>query len=266
MGKLFAVVLTLITLTSAAVFMAHVWWMPPDASAHGPGIDSQMNSTFIEAGIAFVLSQLLLAYFVWKYRDGAGRTVRLLPGGAKGTVITAFLLVGLELLGLELVGGKVWASLYYGQPVAGATRVQVQAEQFGYYFRYPGPDGKFGPLHPDKIDPGTGNFFGLDKEHDVESRDDIVTAELTVPVNQAVDITLHSKDVDHSFYVPSLRVHQDFLPGMEIPVHFTPVKVGRYDIVWTQLCGLGHYNMHAFMNVMSEADYEKWLQDRAAEQ
>jgi cytochrome c oxidase subunit II len=267
MARALAIAIAVITLVSAVIFVEHVWWLPPAISTHGPAMDSQFASTFVETGIGFVVSQLLLAYIIWRYRDrGDGRKVSFLPGGPKGTVATAFLLVGLELIGLELVGSKVWASLYYTPVPQDALRVQAQGEQFGFYFRYPGPDGKFGLIHPDKIDPGVGNFFGLDRASDTESRDDVVTATLAIPVNHPVEITLHSKDVSHSFYVPQLRIQQDFVPGMEIPIHFTPTTIGRYEIVCTQLCGLGHHNMRAFLEVMSDQNFQKWIQEQVAAQ
>lgn len=265
MGKVLGVAIAIITLVATAVFLAHVWWMPANISTHGPGVDEQINSTMIEAGISFVLSQLLLAYMVWRYKDRGERKVSFLPGGAKGTVTTAFLLVGLELIGLELVGTKVWAEVYFKPAPPSAVRVHVSAEQFGFYFQYPGPDGKFGNIHPDKIDPGTGNFFGLDPEHEVEARDDVIVGSLAVPVNKPVELILHSKDVNHSFYVPELRIQQDIVPGLEIPIHFTATKVGRYDIVCTQLCGLGHYKMRGDLQVMSQEDYDKWLKEQSGQ-
>jgi cytochrome c oxidase subunit 2 len=81
-------------------------------------------------------------------------------------------------------------------------------------------------------------------------------------VNHPILLTLHSKDVGHSFYVPVLRIQQDFVPGLEIPVHFTATQTGKFEIVCTQLCGLGHYNMKAYLQVMSEPDYEQWLKSQ----
>ena len=58
-------------------------------------------------------------------------------------------------------------------------------------------------------------------------RDDIVTAEMAIPVNKEVRLMMHAKDVSHSFYVPELRIHQDFVPGLDLSLHFTATKVGR---------------------------------------
>jgi cytochrome c oxidase subunit 2 len=91
-----------------------------------------------------------------------------------------------------------------------------------------------------------------------------VTAEIAVPVNKPVELLLNSKDMDHGFYIREMRIQQDMLPGMQIPLHFTPTKIGKYDIACNQLCGLGHYNMRAFLEVMSEEDYQKWLVQQAS--
>ena len=96
------------------------------------------------------------------------------------------------------------------------ARSRCRRGQFAFYFRYPGPDGKFGPLHPDQINEANGNFFGLDTTNDQDSKDDIVTAEMAIPVNREIHLLMHSKDVGHSFYVPELRVQQDFVPGLDL--------------------------------------------------
>ena len=100
----------------------------------------------------------------------------------------------------------------------------------------------------------------------MEARDDIVTAEMTIPVNREIHLLMHAKDVGHSFYVRELRIQQDFVPGLDLSLHFTATKTGKYEIVCTQLCGLGHYNMKAYLNVLPQDEFEKWLKDRAAEQ
>jgi cytochrome c oxidase subunit 2 len=89
---------------------------------------------------------------------------------------------------------------------------------------------------------------------------------LAVPVNRPVELILLAKDVTHDFYVRELRIQQDMVPGMQIPVHFTATKTGRFEIACNQLCGLGHYKMRAFLEVMSEEDFQKWLQNMAAQQ
>jgi cytochrome c oxidase subunit 2 len=267
MGKLFAVILVIIALASAYPIIMHQYVPPEDISTHGHAIDEQLNDTMLEAGISFLGAQLLLALFVWKFSGRKpGSPLKTFPGGARVLVLAAFVLVGLEILALGVKGQKAWANVYFTPAKADALQVQAQAGQFAFYFRYAGADGQFGPLHPDKIDEGNQNYFGLDPANDVEARDDIVTGELAVPVNREIHLLMHAKDVGHSFYVRELRIQQDFVPGLDLSVHFTTTKTGRYEIVCTQLCGLGHYNMKAYLNVMSQEDFDKWMKQKASEQ
>jgi cytochrome c oxidase subunit 2 len=258
MGKFLAVTIIVIAIASAIPVVMHTWEPPADISTHGHLIDSQRDDTMIEAGVSFLAAQILLAIFIWQFSNAkAGGKRKTFPGGATGLVSAALVLVGVEVLALGVFGTKAWATVYFTPPAANAMPIQVQAGQFAFYFRYPGPDGKFGPIHPEMINEGNQNLFGLDPEHDVESRDDVVTAEMAIPVN---------KDVSHSFYVPALRIHQDFVPGLDLSLHFTATQVGKYEIVCSQLCGLGHYNMRAYLEVMSQADFDDWQKKQAAAQ
>ena len=265
MGKLFAVVVAVITIVSTALFVSRTWWLPPDISVLGAGIDHQLMETLVASGVLFVVSQLVLAAFVWRYGDRKdGRPIKTFPGGATPMVIGATVLVAAEILVLSLVGTKVWGSIFLATPDPGALRVDVQAEQFAYYFRYPGPDGKLGARYPELIDAGSGNYFGLDPANDTTARDDIISATLVIPVNRQVLLTMHSKDVGHAFYVPDLRIQQDFVPGLEIPLQFTATAVVKKEIVCTQLCGLGHFNMRAYLDVRTPDAFQQWLTEQVA--
>ncbi|HEY2805554.1 MAG TPA: hypothetical protein VGI92_06795 [Gemmatimonadales bacterium] len=264
MGRLFAVVVTLFTVVSTALFVMHVWWLPPGISVVGSGVDRQINETMIMAGALFVISQLALACFAWRYADlGDARPVKTFPGGATPMVVASILLVGAEIVALTLVGSKVWAQNFMVDADPHALHIDVQAEQFAYYFRYAGADSAFGSMHPALINDANSNFFGLDPANDTTARDDIVAASLVVPVNRPIQLTLHSKDMGHSFYVPQLRLQQDFVPGMVIPLHFTANRTGKYEIVCTQLCGLGHYSMRAYLEVVTDERYGQWLKEQA---
>jgi cytochrome c oxidase subunit 2 len=266
MGRLFAVVVAVIALVSAAIFALHTWWLPPDISVHGSGIDRQLNETMVVAGGLFVLAQLALAAFVWRAGEKPPRPVKMFPGGPTPMVVVASVLVGFEILVLTFVGSKLWAGVYQTPPAPGSLQIEVQGEQFAFYFRYAGKDGKFGGMHPELMNDATENFFGLDLANDTTARDDIVVASLVIPVNQPILLRLHAKDVNHSFYVPELRIQQDFVPGMVIPLHFTATTPGKYELVCTQLCGLGHYQMRAYVEVKTAADFDQWLKQKEAEQ
>ena len=276
MAKFFATTIVVIMVLSAIPIIRNTWHPLPNISAHGQAIDDEMWGTMIEAGISLLASQFILAWFIWKFSVPPASSAKLdkaptlvieaksFPGGATGLVIAAIILVGMEVLALGIFGIKSWASMYFTQPGAHALPVQVQAGQFAFYFRYAGPDGKFGPLHPDLISESNQNFFGLDPTHDQDAKDDLVTASMAIPVNREIRLLMHSKDVSHSFYVPALRIHQDFVPGLDLQLHFTATKIGKYEIVCSQLCGLGHYNMKAYLDVMSADDFDKWLKQQAA--
>jgi cytochrome c oxidase subunit 2 len=87
-----------------------------------------------------------------------------------------------------------------------------------------------------------------------------------VVVDKPVKVRLRSKDVIHSFFLPSMRYKQDAVPGMSIMVAFTPTKTGTFEIACAELCGNGHYRMRAFLTVeKSEQDLNKWIKDQLAQ-
>src|SRR5690242_11031135 len=214
MARLFAITLVVLVLCSAAPILLNLWGMPADITLQGIAIDRQMRGTMIQAGLAFFIAQTLLAVFVWKFSgrsanpSNSSSKARKFPGGVVSLVVAAVSIVSIEVIALGLFGQESWASLYLSPASPNAISVQVQAEQFAYYFRYPGTDGKFGAMHPEKIDENEQNYFGLDRERDATAKDDIVSAEMAIPVNREINLLMHAKDVGHSFFVPELRLQQ----------------------------------------------------------
>lgn len=143
-----------------------------------------------------------------------------------------------------------------------STSVRVVAQQFGWNIRYPGADGVYGKA--DMKLASSSNKLGIDRT-DAAGKDDIETLnDLHVPVNKPVIANISSLDVIHSFKVIALRVCQDAIPGLSVPVHFTANKTGRYQINCAQLCGTGHYGMAlGFLTVDSPEDYAKWQAEKA---
>ena len=147
-------------------------------------------------------------------------------------------------------------------PEEGATVVHVIAKQFEWHTVYPGPDGRFGRRDASLIT--TTNAIGLDRS-DPNGTDDIHTInQLNLPVDTPVIAYLSTMDVIHSFGITSMRVKQDAIPGMEIPVWWEPTLAGDYEINCSQLCGLGHYRMRGFLTIMNQADYESFLAEEGA--
>jgi cytochrome c oxidase subunit 2 len=261
-GKVFAVLLAIIALGSTALFLSR-HWMPAEASAHAPLLDREFHWSLFDSAVLFVAAQLVLAGFVWRSQKRNGDRSKTFPHGVSIAISISVVFIAVELFSAATLGRSAWGAMYDAPVRADTLRVQAMGQQFAFYFRYPGTDGKFGPIHVNKIDASIANYFGLDRANDAASRDDVMTASLALPVNRPVELLLLSQDVIHGFYVRELRIQQDMVPGMEIPVHFTPTKIGKYEIVCTQLCGTGHYRMRAYLEVMSEADFEEWLEQHA---
>ena len=142
-----------------------------------------------------------------------------------------------------------------------AVVVRVVAEQFAWNAHYPGSDGRFGRRDIKLV--AADNPLGIDRT-DADAEDDIITTNnLYLPVDRPVLIHLSSKDVIHSFGLFEMRVKQDAIPGMDIPVWFIPNRIGDYEIACSQLCGLGHYRMRGTVQVRSDADYKALLDKEA---
>jgi cytochrome c oxidase subunit 2 len=266
MGLALLLLIWLITLASSYFFVTQKWWMPAVASLQGPAIDHQFHLTYLAMGFVFLAAQLGLGLFVWKYRDrGDKTTVQYSHGNTRlelvWTVLTAILFIG-----LNLGGSRIWAAARFEPVKAGAFQVEATGMQFAWYFRYPGNDLKYGRTKPQLIDASAGGeaALGLDSS-DPAAKDDVVSSTLMLPVNREVDLTLRSEDVIHSLYIPAMRFKQDAVPGLMIHMHFTPDKVGTYEIACAELCGLGHYKMRATLRVVSQGEFDKWLAEREAE-
>ena len=254
---LLALVLTLLVAATVFAFAAHIFPAPAPITVAAVLVDQQYTRTLYVAGAVFVLAQLGLAFAVFRFRD-RGAPARF----SRGSVPLELLWTSITLIvfvGLAVAGRKAWAMDRYTPPAPDAIQIEVTEAQFVFTFRYPGPDGKFGRLDPSLVDAPAGNPLGLDP-NDPNGKDDVVSATLTVPVNRPIELLLRSQDVVHNFDVRELRLQQDAVPGMMIPIHFTPTKTGTYAIVCTQLCGLGHNKMNAELRVVSESDYRAALE------
>ncbi len=263
-AALFALAIVILVSATVLVFMSHQYAAPAPITADARSVDNQFHLTLWLVGILFALAQLALAFAVLRFRDRGQRAHSFSGNNALEVLWTTAAVV--LFLGLGALGRKAWAAVRYTPSVPGSIQIEVTGMQFQFVFRYPGPDGKFGRLDPALVSASTGNPLGLD-ENSPEGKDDIVTSgTLAVPVGHPIELLIRSQDVIHDFFVRELRLQQDAVPGLVIPIHFTPDRIGDYDIVCTQLCGLGHQKMHAVLQVMSEPDYENFLKQQAANQ
>ena len=263
-GLLLAALLLILIIASLYLFVAKPYWFPTLASVHGQRIDSLFMVVLVVSGIAFVLVQGALGFFVARYGENGRERAAYWHDNPRAE---AFLLIGTAVILTILVfmGQRVWASIYFVDAPADALVVQVTGEQFQWNFHYAGPDGAFGRTDT-KLITSTNNI-GLDRT-DPAAKDDVVTlSEMHFPVGRPVKVRLRSKDVIHSFFLPNLRIKQDAVPGMAIEVWFTPNRAGTYEIACAELCGLAHYRMKGALTIdESQQAFDTWLRQKTAEQ
>lgn len=249
-----AVVIFLLVLGSIIFHFASPWWFT-DIAADWGSIDFTMNVTFWVTGFVFIAVNLFLAYCVYKFRQKEGHKAVYEPENHKLelglSVITALGVVAMLAPGLF-----VWASIV--TVPEDATEYEVMGQQWQWAFRYPGADGQLG--YAETMLVTESNPFGINIE-DPRGQDDVVVRgpDMHLPVGQPVKALLRSNDVLHNYTVPQFRVKMDLVPGMISYLWFDPNKVGTYDILCEELCGIGHFVMRGSIVIEEQADYDAWL-------
>ena len=238
--------------------------MPIQASTHAAQIDQMTVLVHWLMLVLFVGWGAFFIFVLFRFRRGAHP--RADYAGAKGkfaksteiavAVIEVVLLVGYAI--------PAWALRVTSFPSASeAVVVRLVGEQFAWNVHYPGQDGRFGRTDIKLV--SADNPLGLDRR-DPDAKDDITTInQMNLPVDRPILVQLSSKDVIHSLGLIEMRVKQDAIPGMTMPVWFIPNRIGEYEIACSQLCGLGHFRMRGFVTVQSAADYQKWYDDQEKE-
>ena len=191
------------------------------ASEHGPTLDRLFNITLFFTGIVFIITQILLFYFAFKYRGKRNQVASFIPHDNKleivWTVIPAVVMTFLVIGGLD-AWNEVMADVAPGEEY---IEIEATGFQFGWAVRYPGADGKLGEKNFRLINGA--NPLGQDWE-DEKNIDDFHVSEIYLPVNKQIRVRITSKDVLHNFYLPHFRVKMDAVPGMPTYFVFTPTK------------------------------------------
>ena len=245
--------------------LLHSLGLPVAASAHGPELDYMMGLVHWVMLILFVIWAPYFVYTLLRFRKS--KNPKASYTGAKGRLSTVQE-VGVVLVEVVLLGAfaiPAWATLKQDFPdEKKAVVVHAIGEQFAWNLHYPGPDGVFGRRDIRFVDSQL-NPIGLDLK-DANGLDDIITVnELHLPVDVPAIVHITSKDVIHCFALNTMRIKQDAIPGLDIPVFFTPVRTGKYEIHCAQLCGLGHYRMRGIFSVDTQEDYQAWTNQRLEE-
>lgn len=212
---------------------------PKGLSTFAGEIDSLHDTIFLITGLVFLLTEGLLLYFMWAYRERPGHKA-VYSHGHMGLEVAWTLLPIAIFVFLGIYSVRLWNKLKDPSHFPDKTfDVRVVAQQFEWHIFYPGADGK------------------LNTPDDVE-----IVNEMQVPRGVPVRVWLSSKDVIHSFFLPEMRVKQDAVPGMEVPIWFEATEFANLEIACAELCGLGHYRMKGLLKVVHKEALEKWLKEQ----
>ncbi len=252
---LLAIFIGIVTLVTTAGAVTRRFWLPAGINEHAAAFDSWLGIVIAILGMAFVATQIALAWVILKHRDRGQRAVY--SEGSPRFEVFSTAIVAILFVGASVGGARLWTGVHSSDQPA-ALRIEVLAKQFAWNFRYAGPDGRFARTKLGLRNDATGNPFGIDAT-DPAAADDVSNAALRVPAGQLIELRLNAQDVIHSFFVRELRLKQDAVPGMEIPLRFVAAKPGTYEIACAELCGLGHHQMRSVLIVMPPAEFAAWL-------
>lgn len=227
-------------------------WLPRDVSEHGHVIDHLYWFILILTGVVFIATEVTLAVFLWKYDgDHNDQPVKYTHGDHTLEVVWS-VLPAATLVFIAVYQMNAWAEAKIFQPEV-PPLVEVTGRQFEWRLRY-----AYTKAHDENGRELPGYVYG--------SGDVFLVNDLHVPLNEEVVIDLKSADVLHSFFLPNLRVKQDAVPGMKIPVWFKAKEVGTFDLVCAELCGWGHYKMKGRVTVLPRDKFDAWLRQKYQEQ
>lgn len=243
------------------------------ASVEGEKIDTMLYITIAITGVVFVITQILLFWFSYKYQESDNRKAFYYPHNNKlellWTTVPAIFLTVLVVFGL-----KYWFKITADAP-SNALVVEVTGHQFAWEFRYPGADGVLGKKNF-KLTTSKNNL-GVDFT-DPASKDDIhLSNTMHIPVGVPIKMVIHSQDVIHDVGLPHFRLKMDAVPGIPTTQWFTPKyttaemkqRTGNpdftYEIACDQLCGSNHFAMRGVIIVETMEEYKKWLAEQKSE-
>lgn len=250
--------------------------LPELASKHGADVDKLIIYVHYLMLVLFVGWAAYFLYCLVRFRKA--RNPKADHHGVTGHA-SNYLEIAIAIVEVILLVGfavPLWAKVVddFPKPEDNPLNIRVTARQFNWMVRYPGADNKFGQQDVTLV--SADNPLGLlqksdkHKAQDKEGADDVSveSGEIAVPVNRPVVASISSLDVIHSFKVLPLRVTQDAIPGLRIPLHFIATEVPKdgkaFQINCAQLCGNGHSNMKGILYVKTQADFEEWLKKKSA--
>ncbi len=300
-GMVFVVLFLIGCVVSALYYKNYMLGYGPhtSASAHGLRLDSLFNITLFFTGIVFVVTQIALFWFAYKYqgtKDGEAsfishdNTLEIVWTAIPAVVMTFLVVSGLDVWNDVMADVPRDAKAMLVPAPADESNEYLEIGATGYQFawdiRYPGEDGKLGKKDFRLIKPGV-NALGQDWS-DEKNIDDFMPTEIYLPVGREVRVRITAKDVLHNFYLPHFRVKMDAIPGIPTYFRFTPMVTTEeyrerlkntpeyntpdpdnpekmkwetfdYELACAELCGKSHFSMRRIVKVVSEDEYRRWL-------
>jgi len=245
------------------------------ASDHGVLIDRMLYITLAITFIVFLITQIALFWFPFKYQESDKRKAYYYPHNNKleliWTVIPAITLTVLVGFGLFY-----WFKIT-GKAPKNAMEVEVIGSQFKWEFRYPGKDGPggrgiFGKKYFKNTNEANGNPLGQLWDDPANHDDIYVSGEaLHLVVNRPVRMIIGAKDVIHDVGLAHFRMKMDAVPGTPTTMWFTPTKTSKqmieesgnpnfvYEISCDQMCGKGHTGMRGTIIVETQEEFDVWM-------
>lgn len=251
------VVVFILLMVLSVLFHFMGQWRLPELASNWGMMDTTLMITFVICGVVYIAVILFTALAVYRYRHKEGRRAKFDPENKK----LEWWLTGLTSLGIVamLAPGLVVYADFVNVP-KDAAKFEVLAQQWSWMYRFPGKDKILGTSAVKFV--SFDNPFGLDPL-DKHGQDDVLVnnSEVHLPIDQPIEVLLRSKDVLHNFYVPQFRAKMDIVPGIETSFWFTPTRLGKFEVLCAELCGIGHFNMRGHVVVESNDDFQQWLMD-----
>ena len=205
-------------------------WLPESASEEFDRIQAIYWFATWMSVVIFAIVGAVVVYSVWKWRvppddDAEGPPIH----GHTGLEIAWTAVPAILVIALGIVSAVVMSK--NGDTKDDALQVRAIGQQFAWKFEYP-------------------------------ELGDFSTGELVLPVDQQAQFTMEALDVIHSFWVPNLGQKMDAVPGIETTINVTPTRTGDFAVVCTELCGLGHATMRARARVVTQAEFDEWVEEQ----
>lgn len=244
-------------------------WFPANISTFGGELDALFAIIWWVCVGIFFLTFGLMAIFMIRYRHREGHRGYNYHGNNILEIVWT-ILPTILFAGIGLYSNEIWeVTKYTSRNPKPDVEILMLGKQFGWMFLYPGADGKFGRnAYTDRTaraDMSATNPFGRDSSDPAGMDDFMVENQFRIPVNANVMMRGSSIDVLHSFFLPHARVKQDVIPGTWMNIWYNIFKTGKYELACAELCGSGHYSMRAEYQVLSQAEYDAWLDQKSAE-